>query len=262
MLTRSAGSSAAVDSPLIDPRLRARRIEVERGRVKRRLRRVVVLIVLAAAVGGCFAITRSALVDVDEVTIVGVVGQRATVVAQAAAIDHGDAMTDTDPAAVRRRIEDLAWVESVQVERNWPGTVAITVAARVPVGVDARGFGVDASGTVIGPVEATTSLPQVDFDLGEIGSNISSDHKELITMLEALPPQLRAEVASVTSTDGAVELTLTDSITVHLGDSSRLTAKFNALEALLDQADRATIDRIDVRVPSTPSLTRLRGAGA
>jgi cell division septal protein FtsQ len=57
-----------------------------------------------------------------------------------------------------------------------------------------------------------------------------------------------------------VVLTLVDGITVRIGDTSRLTAKFVAVEALLDQAGRATIESLDVRVPSSPSLVPVPGA--
>jgi len=45
-------------------------------------------------------------------------------------------------------------------------------------------------------------------------------------------------------------------ITVRWGDTSQPTAKVDALQALLEQADRATIDRIDITVPRASTITR------
>jgi cell division septal protein FtsQ len=62
--------------------------------------------------------------------------------------------------------------------------------------------------------------------------------------------------------DDDVELVLVDGIRVRFGPSDRHRAKFTALQALLDQAGRSTVRSIDVRVPTSPSLTRRAGTGA
>src|SRR5690606_31253637 len=116
------GRSARADrsrpeSALIDPRLQARRREVERGKGRRRLRRLVVLLVLILIGGAVYGTTRSALLDVDHVRVSGVAGERADAVSAAAAIDRGTPLTSVDTASAARRVAGLAWVLDVEVER-------------------------------------------------------------------------------------------------------------------------------------------------
>lgn len=247
--------------PLIDPRLQARRIEVSRDRGRRRLRRLLVVLAVLALAGGAFGVTRSPLLDVDHVGFEGASGARATELAAAAEVHEGVAMVGVDPDTVAGRVAALAWVDTVDVSRHWPGTVRVRVTARVPVAVDATGAGIDRGGHVIGPV-AGEGLPEVGFTAGEAGTVVDDAHRDLVSVVASMPDDLRAEVRLARVDDGEVVLTLSDRIRVRFGGAERASAKFAAIQALLDQAGRSTTAAIDVRVPSSPSLTRRPGTGA
>ncbi len=247
--------------PLIDPRLQARRLEVTRDRGRRRLRRLLTVLAVVALAAGAFGVTRSPLLDVDHVAYQGTSGPRSTELAAAADLRPGAPMVEVDPGAVSRRIAELPWVDTVEVVRDWPGTVVVRVTERVPVAVDATGAGIDAGGHVIGPV-AADGLPEVDITTAEVGTVVDDAHRDLVAVVAAMPPDLRAEVREARVDDGEVVLVLTDRIHVRFGGAERASAKFAAIEALLDQAGRSTTAAIDVRVPSSPSLTRRPGNGA
>lgn len=246
----------------IDPRLAERRREVERDRGRRRRRRVGVGLGVVTLVGGAYALTRTALVDVDRVEVVGVSGADASKVVAAAAVEPGTPLLDVHAPAVEERVEALAWVAEAHATRHWPGGVEVHVRPRVPVAVDPQGSAVAADGHVIGTggPARPSSLPRLDQRLGAPGSVAPAPVRRVVEVLAAVTPSLAGEVASgeVVGTD--VVLTLVDDITVRIGDSSRLTAKFVAVEALLDQAGRSTIAGLDVRVPSSPSVAPVPGA--
>jgi cell division protein FtsQ len=250
-------------TPPIDPRLRARRQEVARGRARKRLRRVAVVVAVLGVGAAGYGLAHSPLLDVDAVHLEGAVGGRANAVASAADVEPGTAMVALDPGAVARRVEGLAWVESASVRRDWPGTVVVAVTPREPVARHRNGQVLDASGRFLGaPDPAADPLPEAVVPPGEPGSVLAPEHRTVGVVLAAVPPSLVDAVASARVVDGEVVLTLTDGIRVRFGGPQRASAKFVALGALLDQADRATIATIDVRVPTSPSLTRTSGSGA
>lgn len=253
----------ASTAPPIDPRLRARRQEVARGRARKRLRRVAAVAAVLGVGAAGYGLAHSPLLDIDAVHLEGAVGSRASAVAAAADVDAGTAMVALDPDAVARRVEALAWVESASVRRDWPGTVVVSVAPREPVARHRNGQVLDAAGRFLGtPDPAAGPLPEAVVPAGEPGSVLAPEHRAVGAVLAAVPEPLDAAVDSATVVDGEVVLTLTDGIRVRFGGPERATAKFVALGALLDQADRATIATIDVRVPTSPSLTRTPGSGA
>lgn len=246
--------------PSIDPRLTARRIEVARARGRKRLRRLLVLAAITVLVLGAVAVTRSSLLDVDQVTVSGASNSGESAVLDAADIAAGEAMVSVDLAAVEARIGDLPWVADASVTRSWPGTVRIEVVEREPVAVAGEGADavvVDSEGRILGSALGRSNLPSVGSEaLGEPGSFLSEDRREVVAVVTDLPPELTAEVAAADLVGESPVLELTDGIVVHLGDGTRLRSKSDAALALLEQADRATIASIDVSVPSAAALTR------
>jgi len=160
---------AAARAP-IEPRLRARRIEVARDQGRRRLRRVLVLLALVAVAAAGVAIVRSPLLDVDRVTVRGTEAG-ADAVREASGVVPGDALISIDAGAVADRVEDLPWVAEARVARDWSGTVAISVTPRVPVAVVGSGTGtlLDAEGVAIGAAPDDVDLPRIDADAPDPG---------------------------------------------------------------------------------------------
>lgn len=268
VLTRGGSRPArpATDvSPLIDPRLQARRVEVARARGRRRLRWLTALVVVVVLGVAAFAATRSALLDVDHIGVQGAApGQRAEARA-AAGVSLGSPLVSVQPTSVATAIERLPWVDSASVVRRWPGTLEIRVTARVPiavVGAGAAAVGVDRVGRSIGPAPAGTTLPVLGLPAVPTGRTVPASWRPALTVIAGLPADLRTEVTEGRVDREGIELVLRDGIQVRFGDASRLRAKGVALRALLDRAGRSSIDGIDLRVPAAPSLTRRPGGGA
>lgn len=254
--------TGAVGTAVMDPRLRARRVEVNRARGRRRLRRLLVGVVLTVVVLLGYAVVRSPLLDVDQIEVSGLTAAETTVVEEALADLHRKPMVSLDPAAVAERLEAMAWVDEVEVARHWPGTLAVVVRARVPVarvGDGPTAVAVDGAGRVLGPVGAR-DLPAIEASeaVPEPGSVLGTGDRSLASVLARLPDEIRPEVVAARGHEPAITLVLRDGIEVVLGDGNRLRAKAVALSALLDQAGRDTMATIDVSAaPASSTLTRV-----
>lgn len=252
------------DAPEIDPRIRARRIEVRRDVGRRRLRRLVDLcfvLVVAVAFGTAL---RSPLLDVDEVRISGAERTGREAVLDASDISTGEQLMDIHPGAVGRRIVALPWVAEVTVHRGLGGVVQIEVVERQAVAISGHGDGavlVDARGRVLAhvaeaPEAARDLVTMVDLPEGlEPGAFLPPGSH---AALEVAMGMGRALPGSITEVVAGEQLTarLAQGGTVRLGDSSRLAAKLRSLQTVLSQVDLTCLATIDIRVPGSPVLTR------
>lgn len=249
----------------IDPRIRQRRVQVTREEGRRRLRIVVASLAVAAVVAGSVAATRSPLLDVDRVELVGArhTSQRDVVVASGLA-DH-PLMLDVDSGAVARAVESLPWVSRARAERRWPGTVRIVVserAAAAAVATDQGGWArVDRTGRVLSLDDGRPADLPLIVDLtapSRPGQSLGRTAAAALRVAASLPPELRGRVAELRpGPDGDVDLALRPpGGTVRLGPPLRLDAKLSAAVAVLTRADLSRLDVVDVRVPTSPVLTR------
>lgn len=249
-------------SPLIDPRLRDRRIEVARGQGRRRLRIAlgVAIVVVVALVG--VGLTQSPVLDVDQVQVQGATASDADDVRTVAGIGTASPMVSVDTSGAADRVEALAWVDSATVTRSWPGTVVIEVVERTPVAIVGSGSQavlVDAQGRVLGPAGEVEGLVHVSGSTADPGEQLDDERAGLLAVVDELPADLRREVAAATVDDQEITFVLTDEIEVQWGTGAQSSAKADALAVLLDQADRDTIDTINVSVPRATTLTRKTG---
>lgn len=250
----------------MDPRIRARRIEVNRDLGRHRLRRLIdsALVVLVAA--GFAAGLRSPLLDVDRVTVAGSVHTPADEVIQRAGISPGDQLMDLDLAAAGQRVAELPWVARVELHRSLDGHIALKLTERLPVAVIGSGqeaLLVGSDGHVLGPVSADPTLAGI---LPRLVDNpwepATGDHLPAA----AGPLELAARSAGLgsrLSISLAPDLPLTARLEggteVRFGDAGRLDAKVRSLRTVLDQVDLSCAAVIDLRSPGSPVLTREQG---
>ena len=248
----------------IEPRLRARRIEVARDQGRRRLRRILSGVAVVVLLIALVAASRSPLLDVDRIEVTGAAAARPADVRTASGIARGAAMVEVDPSAAAAGVESLPWVAEATVSRSWPGTVRIAVLERVPVavaGTGARAVVVDAEGRALAEASGAVGdgLPVIDGSAVEVGERLSTRRRRALAVVAGLPEDLRPEVASARTTDAGVELTLVDEIVVRWGDTSQPTAKADSLRVLLAEAGRDDLDVVDVSVPRSATVTRQNG---
>ncbi|MBS1846847.1 MAG: FtsQ-type POTRA domain-containing protein [Actinobacteria bacterium] len=245
---------------VVPERLRRRRIEIQRGRGRRRLRRLVAFGGLALVAGLAWAALQSPLFAVRHVEVHGSAHVDARQVA-AAGIAPGVAMIDVVPGRASHRIESLPWVAHATVKREWPGRVLVEIVDREPVAQVAAGSRfatVDDTGRVLETgVARMATLPLLaNRSAAAPGLRIASAGP-LLDTAAALPDRYRGKVASVGFTrDGSVALQLDDDAVVTVGQVGDFGAKFASLDAVL--AHVGTLHggcTLDVSVPTAPTLT-------
>lgn len=247
------------------PRFRARRIEVKRDAGRRRLRRLVALGVLAALIVAGYLVTRSPLLDLDHVRVAGLAHTDEATLLAAGGLRAGQPMTDLDIDRARRAISALPWVDTVAIDRHWPGTVTVSIAERRAVAaltVDAGQWLVlDATGRVL---ETRTSRPADLAALAGVGVTAAPGESVPaalpgLALAGYITPDLRLWfIEVVTNPDGSLDAVLQNSIRVSFGSQAHLSDKMIGLATVLTRVDLTDLDHIDLQVPNSPVLTRRR----
>jgi cell division protein FtsQ len=258
-----------VDAPpsveSIDPRIQARRVEVQRARRVRRRRWFAGIAVTLMVVVGAWFVTRTALLDVDQVQVVGSTHTTDEDVRVASGIEVGDQVLDVDGGAVRARLLALPWVADASVDSSWGGDVVLQVREREPVAMladaESRPVIVDANGRVL----AVASLPDASLVavqglIAGAPGDFVADAGDALAVINAMTPSLRSRVETlVVAPGGQMELNARPSGVVLLGDATQIEAKVRSLQSWFARVDDRGLATLDVRVPDRPTATRLPG---
>lgn len=258
MTTTSAERGA--EQRAIDPRIRARRVEVIREQGRRRLRLLLVVACTGCAAGLAWLLVQSPLLDVDHVRVTGAGPVTAAQVRAAARVETGSALLTLDRGRVARRVESIPWVERAAVTKHLPGTVDIAVTLRTPAAWITRGPGavalVDASGRVLGDAATPPAgIPQLDGirRVPAPGGNVDT---QLLRVGHDLPDELRGLVVGLGLEHGVVTLRLAPGAPageIRLGAPAQLTAKTDAALAVMRTLDGRHVHYVDVTMPWTPA---------
>ncbi len=257
------GHAAPVDAAL-DPRFRERRIAVRKDAGRRRLKRLVLLVAVAAVALAGVVVLRSPVLDVDEISVVGAGHLTPDDIREASGVDRGAPILLADLGAAAADVRALPWVASADITRDLPGRVHIEVREREPVAV-LSGAGtaalVDVEGRVLERTEGA-STPFVQVVAPDAppapGSTVGPDLVAAIELAGRLRVNPAGTVAAV-HVEGGLRLELVDGAEVDLGDASALDAKVEAFRTVHARVDRSCLATIDLTVPTHPVVTRSRG---
>lgn len=271
--TATGGSGASE----VHPKVRARRVAVARAAGRRRLRWLIAIVAVLTLVVAAWGVTRSEVFDVDRIEVVGAAATDPAEVVAVAGVGMGTPMLDVhaDPAA--RAVVELPAVVSATVEREWPGTVRITIRERVAVAalrvvdpaaaatdggrvalVDVDGWIID---VVDGPAPAGLASVSAAVSVG-LGPGEAVDPwlRPSLVLAARVPDALGATDVDVRTVDGdlVVDVVVPRStggpatLAIRLGDLDDLDAKLVAAATVLDSAtddDLVAVTELDVRVP-------------
>lgn len=258
----------------LDPRLRARRREIQRHQGRRRLRRLQAILGLAALGAGAWVLALSPVADVDRVQVQGAMRSDAEIVEEATGIHRGEAMATLDLGAAGAAVEALPWVATATLTRYWPGRVVVTVAERRAVAVVAaggqRGVVVDSSGRQLAVVE-DGAFPELALITGlaaqpDPGASLGGEADAALKLASLLPEALPVLPTELALEDGELEVRMRQGsgreTLVRFGEADRLADKVAALAALIDAGVLAEVPPplvVDLRAPDAPALTRTKG---
>ena len=252
----------------IDPRIRARRAEVQRTEGRKRLRRLGIVGIAVAVVAALWWLTLTPLLDVDSIRIQGATHTGDEAVLAAIGIERGDALLTVNVGGAASALAKLPWVATADVRRSWPGTVAVELVERVPVAaIAAKGGGwvvVDRGGRQLA-IEKEPAIELVRVAgrnlTPSLGGAAGETFQGALDLAAVIPPSMHAVVPSLwPKRDGTIEATVRvadgRTATARFGVADQLEAKLVALAAVLERADLANVRIIDLRVPGAPALTR------
>lgn len=198
----------------------------------------------------------SPLLDVRDVQVVGAAPDQVEPIREVAAVGPGTSLLWLDGDEVVERVRTLPRIAAVDVSRDWPGTLVVTVAEREPVLaaptpggvllVDATGFGYRTLPERPAGVPTLTLPPGVLPSPDEAGTRAAAD------VAVALPDALRADVLEVRAIGRFdVSFVLSGSREVRWGADADNERKAAVLSALLTRPGTV----YDV---STPDLAVVR----
>jgi cell division protein FtsQ len=248
---------------MTDPRISARRVEVQRTAGRRRLSLLLAVLALGALGGISFSVLHSSLFSARHVRIVGGSGiPRAALLSAAGLADHPP-LIDIDTAAAAARLERLPEVATAAVHLDWPSGVNIDLTLRAPVAVVSAGVSgwavVDATGRVLS-VAATRppALPAVTSvgTPGPPGTTLSAAARPLLQVAAGIGTTIGRYVKAVGEDSGGDIVLVMDSGPIaDLGDPTQLRQKVVSLLTLIERVNLNGIVTIDLRVPAAPVLT-------
>ena len=238
---------------------------MRRNEGRRRLRLLATLAALLVILGAGWAFTRSPLLAVDSVKIVGSDHLTAADVARVAHLQRGTAMVDVRPGRAAAQIRALPWVATASVGRHWPGEVTVTVTDRKPVAQVADGRSwvvVDATGRALERrPDATPTLVVLTGLAATVPGRTLPRSAGLLDAATAMPGKLRGQVRSIgPGKGGTVQVQLRDGASAVLAGADELDAGYVSLVTLLDHvANLHQGCTLDVTVPESPTLTPAAG---
>jgi len=172
-------------------------------------------------------------------------------VEQAAAVSPGTPLLQIDTDAVADRVATIRRVASARVQREYPSTLRITIAERVPVAVRDYPDGshlFDRDGVDFASAPPPPGLPYLDTD--NPGPN-DDPTKAALQVLLALRPEVSGQVSRIAAPSvAAITLTLVDGREVIWGTTDRTDEKALKLGALLTQPGHT----YDVSSPDLPTV--------
>ncbi len=249
-LRRSTDETATIDKATRRSRKRFARRQWRRRWLAWRYLLAVVL-VLAVVGGGIWAVLFSSWLAVETIDVSGAQTVDASDIRARSGIDVGEPLARVDLASAERRIGALAVVRSVEVTRQWPNGILVSIEERVAIAVveiGGRLRGMDADGVVFRDYKkAPPGLPRVVTSIGTTSEAL----KEAAKVISALPEELTLLVDHVlVTTVDQISLVLKDGRTVVWGSADESDTKAEVLETLL-----ATVQAqvYDVSVPSKPT---------
>ena len=192
----------------------------------------------------------------------------------------GTSIVMTDLESWRQKLLMSPWVEEASIRRMFPGTLAVAIEERQPIGIGRiKGtlYLIDKTGTVIdefGPNYADLDLPIVDglSPKGEEDQSMDQARAALAGRLMselARRPKLAGQVSQIDVTDSrnAIVLLKGDTALLRVGDerfTERLQSYLDLMPALRERVpDIDYVDlRFDERVYVRPQSARPRPSGA
>ena len=209
--------------------------------MKRKLIAGSVVLVLA---GATYLLGYSSFFTVSSVEVIGT--KRAVTIG----ITKGQKLARVEPRAISAKLENLDWVESADISRNWiNGKVVVQLTQRTPIATFKNQV-IDSSGASFVP-QGARPTGVVDIQAADI-----KDAAKAVNFFTQLPEELKSNltVVKVRSTGALVLITENKGkkVEIRWGTNSENELKLKVYKALLALPENADIKRVVVSAPHAP----------
>ena len=207
-------------------------------------KKLIALVAILTLAGATYILGYSTFFTVSSVEVIGSTKPINT------GITKGQKLARVEPRAVATKLEELDWVESADISRNWiNGKVVVELTPRTPIATFHNQV-IDSTGASFVPQGARPS------GLIEIQAGTVEDASKAVTFLTELPQELNSTltVVKVRST-GALVLIMENNgkkIELRWGTNSENELKLKVYKALIALPENANIKRVDVSAPHAP----------
>lgn len=258
-------SRSAQPKSTVDPRMRARRIGVTRGRARRRLRVLIGAAGIAVLLGAAIVIYVSPVLGIKTIEVKGVNDASAAEIADVLEGFKGTPVARVDSAELTDAVAALPGMDDARVDVSLGGTVRVTVSDDRPV---AYAPTTDGSAALVGPTGRVLSLadaaPQDLVRLEatlepSVGGAVPQPVVPAVDVAAALPSDLVAVTEAVGADDDGVELVLVRGVRAQVGGTDELPRKLASIATLMSaRVESACLERIDVTEPARTTVSRDR----
>ena len=233
---------------------------------KKSLRKIWIALLLLVLGVGAYATTKSSFFSVKDVEIIGTGFKVSeTEVLEAAGINDDSSMVGLNVDEIDARVTAIPWVAQVDIERNWPDSVRITLEERIASAIavipSGQKFLLDRSGVVLEETrESDLALPIIRVDsVGVLGARITGI-TPLLRAAEEVTPDLQAWILALVPTGGGVRAELVGGVVAELGiGGTDFRDEMRSLATVLTRVQLSCIEQIDVSIPQNPVVTRTQG---
>lgn len=165
-------------------------------------------------------------------------------------------------SVVEKRIKTIPWVESVKVNRQFPGEIIIDIHERKPfayIKIDNLYYIADYNGYIISAESfGRFKLPVIENTGSEkiaIGKSINDDNYiNIVKAFDSLPRNIKKGITTI-SAPSEEELTFAyKGIDILYGNAEDTKIKSSVIKKFMHSKNRNSITVIDVRVPTRPVI--------
>ncbi len=268
----------------IERQTRIDRNQRAQKRYVRYIRRIgIVLACLAVLVGAGVALYFSPAFTIEEVSVQGADHLTSQDMAALASIEPGATLLNVDTGAIEQSVLRDAWVEQVQVRREFPAKLVIdvterSIAAIVQVPENeakvVQDWAIASDGMWLMAIPAQDSelgqtlSPQIYEDAArvltitdvpygitpEIGTLCTDENvNNALAIIEGLSPEFAAEVKTVSATDAASTLlVLNNGVEIAFGEADYIDEKEQICQKIMED-NEGKVAYINVRVVDRPT---------
>ena len=250
----------ATSASRMEPRIRERRIAVKRAVGRRRLKWVAIVAGVVLVAVAAFAVLGSGLFKITTVRVDGRVYSGGPAFDAVIEELEGSNVLRVDTEEAERLLERIPWVEDARVTTDFPNGARVEVREREPSiayqGTDGQYRVLDRDGRVLDVIAGqpvaylelfVTGSPPADLGPGQKGA---PGYRAAATLAQALTPEIRARVVSISTDADATDLRML--LTGDTGGSD-IEVRFGAAQDLVDKLVRlqtVLTDPVPERVPT------------